>query len=536
MSGTAAVGFDRDCRVRTFFVSFLVAMVVAAVATPIVRRLAARVGAVDHPGRRRVHARAVSRLGGIAILTGFLAPLVALFFFNNYIATVFHSDALKALGLLVGAVAMAGLGVVDDVKGVRAIHKLFFQIAIAMGAYLVGFRIDAINLPLLGPLDMGVFALPVTVLWIVGIVNAVNLIDGLDGLAAGVAFMACLVNFVVSMFSEVYMVSLLAAALGGALVGFLIYNFNPATIFMGDSGSLFIGFVLATLSLEGSAAKATTAVSLLVPILAMGLPIMDTLLAIVRRYLERRPIFSADQGHIHHRLLELGLTQRRAVLVLYGTSLVFTVAAILVYVGRAWQISFALAISSLAVVALVRGVGLFQFQNIRRLQREGKRSEDTNRLRLALPGFLTNMQATSDVPEAISVLEEFCRSNQIESVECVGAGIPDVGDWTWTRNGSVPARGARGQNRELPVSVSFDLGLGDVSGTLTFHWFSESGDISPQADIMIQLAVDAFERQLAFFAGQPWPRVRATTSSTTSEARQSAHPPAPGKKTSLSYS
>ena len=160
---------------------------------------------------------------------------------------------------------------------------------------------------------MGVFALPVTVLWIVGVTNAVNLIDGLDGLAAGVTFFAAFTSFVIASISGSVFVALTMAALMGALVGFLFFNFNPARIFMGDSGSYFLGFVLATTALAGGGLqqKASTAVSLLVPVLALGVPIFDTLFSMFRRVLERRPIFSADRGHVHHRLLDIGLTHRR---------------------------------------------------------------------------------------------------------------------------------------------------------------------------------------------------------------------------------
>src|SRR5262249_52489320 len=159
-------------------------------------------------------------------------------------------------------------------------------------------------------------SLPITVLWITGIVNAINLIDGLDGLAAGIVFFAGLTNFVVAYMHGALMVALFMSAMLGATAGFLFHNFNPARIFMGDSGSYFLGYVIATSSLLGSMQPTSTTVALLVPMLALGVPIFDTLFAIVRRFLERRPLFSPDRGHIHHRLVDMGITHRRAVLIL----------------------------------------------------------------------------------------------------------------------------------------------------------------------------------------------------------------------------
>jgi UDP-GlcNAc:undecaprenyl-phosphate GlcNAc-1-phosphate transferase len=264
---------------------------------------------------------------------------------------------------------------------------------------------------------------------------------------------------------------------------------------MGDSGSLFIGFVLATLSLGGSAAKATTAVSLLVPILAMGLPITDTLCAIIRRYLERRPLFSADTGHIHHRLLQLGLTQRRAVLILYGTSLVFTAAAILVYLGRAWQIALALGVSSLVIVGLVRGVKLFQPISVHIDERPTICAECARRFRYSVPEYLKNIDEANDLVSLMNSILLFCKNAHIEKFKCQSTGLDGFGAWTWNggRNDSDLPSNPGAINSSSNFVFSLENG---ISGTVEFHWFSESEKLSPAAEIMLQIVVDAFERRL----------------------------------------
>jgi UDP-GlcNAc:undecaprenyl-phosphate/decaprenyl-phosphate GlcNAc-1-phosphate transferase len=237
--------------------AFSIALATVVAVTPFVRRLALDMGAVDRPSERRVHGRVIPRLGGIAIIIAFFVPLLALFGLETGVAKQYFSEPMRIVGLVAGALIVSGLGVFDDIRGVRAWTKLWVQFAAAAVAYACGYRIDAVAVPFIGHLEMGVFALPITALWIVAIINAVNLIDGLDGLAGGVAFFACVTNFVVAAINNDGLVMLLSASMGGAVLGFLLYNFNPASIFMGDSGSLFLGYVLATTSILGSSVKSS---------------------------------------------------------------------------------------------------------------------------------------------------------------------------------------------------------------------------------------------------------------------------------------
>lgn len=338
--------------------AFVLALVLSASLMPLAARLGFRLGAVSRPGGRNVNALETPRFGGPAIFVAFVLPLTALFFLESSVANVLKQNPTRVFGLFAGAALMLTLGIFDDVRGVRARTKLGAQLVAALVAYRCGFRIDVVSLPLFGDVALGVWALPLTALWVVGVVNAINLIDGLDGLAGGIVFCAAVTNFVVAHLQESVLVAALMVTLLGAVLGFLFHNFNPARIFMGDSGSYFLGFVLSLTAIAGPFQKASVTVSLLGPIVALGVPIVDTLFAMLRRVLERRSIFSPDRGHIHHRLLDLGLTQRRAVLVIYAASVLLTVAAVAISLGRDSTVGFAIMLATVVIVGLMRMTGM----------------------------------------------------------------------------------------------------------------------------------------------------------------------------------
>ncbi len=350
-------------------VTMLVAMGVTWTLTPAVIRLAERFGALDLPGGRRAHTRPTPRIGGLAVFGGFLAGLAVAAYFT---------DALWNLprvyvywrGMIAAATLLLVVGIVDDVRGVSFRGKFAAQIAAAAAAWLCGFRIELVSNPFGGgTLDLGLFSAPVTILWIVGITNAVNLIDGLDGLAAGIALITTISVAVLAKVRGEFGVAAASLALAGSLIGFLRYNFNPARIFLGDSGSLFLGFVLAVTSVRGSQ-KGATAVAILAPLLVLGLPLLDTGLAIVRRlyrltlrgrrtdhalrYVVRNldQVFLPDRGHIHHRLLDLGFSHRSAVLLLYGVGVVFAAAAFALVLFQSVAVGLVLVGTLVAAMAL----------------------------------------------------------------------------------------------------------------------------------------------------------------------------------------
>lgn len=293
---------------QTYVVAFTIALAVAYFATPKVKDIAIKVGAMDAPDARKVHKEPIPRMGGLAIYLGFVLAVLASMHISREIA-----------GLLIGGTVILAVGIIDDMKQISAKTKLFGQILAAMLPILFGVKIEWLTNPFGDMLYLDYLATPLTVLWIVSLTNTVNLIDGLDGLAAGVSTIAAITILMVALQQNFWVVAILTAALAGSALGFLQHNFNPAKIFMGDTGSMFLGYMLAGISVLGTVKSAAT-IALVVPIVALGLPIMDTAFAIIRRYSHGHPIFKPDKGHLHHRLLEMGLTQKQAVLLMYTIS------------------------------------------------------------------------------------------------------------------------------------------------------------------------------------------------------------------------
>jgi len=360
--------------VRTAGVAFLASTVTAAALTPAVRALAHRWGFLDHAlSSRKVHGRPVPRMGGVAIVCAFFAPLASLYFVDSEVGRRFYADLHHAIGLFIGGGIIAALGIYDDVRGSGARIKFVVQFAVAALMYWLGFRIDHIANPFGADISLGLVALPFTMLWIAGVINAMNLIDGLDGLAGGVALIAVSSTFAIAALHGEPLMLLFTAGMAGAVLGFLFYNFNPATIFMGDTGSMFLGFVLATTAIQTNH-KSSTAVSLVVPIIALGVPIADTLLAMIRRALRGVPLFSADRGHIHHRLLALGLTHRQTVMVLYAVCAVLGgIALVLSFANSVQTALFLVALSAGAYLALKK-LGFFSWSKARQLFDDRRRN------------------------------------------------------------------------------------------------------------------------------------------------------------------
>lgn len=342
-----------------YMLAFVIAAGVALLITPGVILLAAKTGAMDAPDARKVHKKPIPRIGGIGIYAAFMVAMLSVLSFVDVTAEV----KTEIIGLVVGGSLIVLVGVIDDYKNLPAKVKLVGQI-IAAAVLVIAFdvRIDFITDPFGDYIYTEWLAVPLTIFWIVGLTNTVNLIDGLDGLAAGVATIAAVTIMMVALQQSIMLVAVLTAALAGAAFGFLYYNFNPARIFMGDSGSMFLGFMLAGISVIGAVKSAAT-IALIVPILALGLPILDTTFAIVRRYRGGVPIFKPDKGHLHHRLLDLGFTQRQAVLLMYVISALLGLSAVALT-----EVSNQLAIIIVCVVVVVvllgaKKIGIFHMND-----------------------------------------------------------------------------------------------------------------------------------------------------------------------------
>ena len=301
--------------------ALLVAALVALITTPVVRSLAVRMGAVDVPkDGRRMHDHPIPRMGGLAIFFGFILSVL-----------IFQTLTPSLRGMLLGSVIIVVLGILDDIYALPALPKFLVQIVAALVAVLEGNRIEFLSNPNIFSKEpfweLGWLSIPISVLWIVAITNSVNLIDGLDGLACGVSTISSMTLLVIALIVSEPDVAILMAALAGACIGFLPYNLNPAKIFMGDTGSTFLGFILATVSIQGLF-KFYAIISFAVPFLMLGLPIFDTCFAILRRVAKGQSPMSPDRGHIHHRLIDMGFSQKQAVAVLYIISAILGLSAV----------------------------------------------------------------------------------------------------------------------------------------------------------------------------------------------------------------
>ena len=298
--------------------AFAVGLLVCYVLTPPVKRLAVKFDAIDKPDFRKVHKHPIPRMGGLAIYAGFVA---AVFVSMNF--------SKEIIGLLIGGTFIVIIGVIDDIYQISAKVKLLGQIVAAAILVLFGIQIEWLTYPgSEGYFYMEHLAAPITIMWVVSMTNALNLIDGLDGLAAGVSLIASVTVCLVAIQNGFYPVAILTAALCGSTVAFIKYNFSPASIFMGDAGSMFLGYMLAAISVLG-VVKSAAVIALFVPTIALGLPIIDTCFAILRRYSNGKPIFQPDKGHLHHRLLALGLSQKQAVLLMYLISIALSASALI---------------------------------------------------------------------------------------------------------------------------------------------------------------------------------------------------------------
>ena len=327
-------------------ISFLLAFIVAFMATPYSIKLANKIGAIDVPkDDRRMRKKAMPKLGGVAVIAGFAISFIYLISVMSIEGSFNFFDEnqyfKKLLGIGIGTIIITITGIIDDVKTLKPLQKLFGQVLAAVVTVALGVQIQNINIPYFYDLglshEISVFA---TIIWIVGITNAINLIDGLDGLSSGIALISCVSLLIIfALNSSPIIAVLMITSMIGALVGFLPFNFSPAKTFIGDTGSNFLGYILSVVSILG-VAKTYTAVVIALPMLVLGFPILDVTCAIIRRLIKGKSIkaiFKADKGHLHHKLVARGFSQKQSVLILYAVSAAFGIFAIIIFESGIWK-------------------------------------------------------------------------------------------------------------------------------------------------------------------------------------------------------
>ena len=342
-------------------ISFLLAFIVSFIATPYSIKIAEKIGAIDIPkDDRRMRKKSIPKLGGLAVIAGFAISLIYLISVMNIEGSInlFDENSYfkKLIGVGLGVIIITITGVIDDTKTLKPLQKLFGQVLAAMVAVAFGIQIDSADIPFVTNVELAnEISMIVTVIWIVGITNAINLIDGLDGLSSGIALISCVSLLIIFALNDSPMVAILMiTSLIGALVGFLPFNFSPAKTFIGDTGSNFLGYILSIVSILG-VAKTYTAVVIALPMLVLGLPIFDVVWAIIRRIVKGKSIkaiFKADKGHLHHRLLARGFSQKQAVLVMYAMSAALGLFAIILLESGIWK---ALSFLLMVIAALFLG-------------------------------------------------------------------------------------------------------------------------------------------------------------------------------------
>jgi UDP-GlcNAc:undecaprenyl-phosphate GlcNAc-1-phosphate transferase len=344
----------------------LTSLVFSLLLTPVVRSVFQRLGIVDQPDRlRKFHGHAIPRGGGLAIALAYVASFAVLILSSLNAGTLIQQHLPLMWKLMPAAGLVLLVGLVDDLFGLRPGQKLLGQLVASGLVYWAGVGITGVD-----GISLGVWSLPLTIVWLMACANAFNLIDGLDGLATGIGLCASVTVLLSALLGENTSLALATAPLAGCLLGFLRYNFSPASIFLGDSGSLLIGFLLGCYSVIWSQ-KTTTVLGMAAPLMALAVPLFDTGLSIARRFLRFRPIFGADRGHIHHRLLELGFSPRRVALVLYGFASLASVFAVLHSVLHARLAAILIVAFCLAAWVSIQKLGYLEFHVARRLVFEG---------------------------------------------------------------------------------------------------------------------------------------------------------------------
>ena len=451
-----------------YCIVFFLSAFLAVLTTRFVRDMAHRHGWLEAPRLdRHVHTVPLPRIGGVAIFVSFSIALVTTLSVGRWLNQASIFPIRPIITLLGPAFIIFLLGLYDDLRGVGPYWKFLVQAGAATLLFFGGYGIHHLDLVSSGWTIQSVFGLPLTILWVLLITNAFNLIDGLDGLAAGSAFFSTGVVFILSILTPNPLISCLSIALAGSILGFLRFNFNPASIFLGDSGSLFIGFMLSEMALVG-AQKAPTMVAVAIPIIALGLPILDVFLAIIRRFLSRKPLFAGDSDHIHHKLLKRGLSQREAVLILYAVTAGFGFVSLVLLHQRS-AIALVLALTGLGVLVGVQQLRYGEFDEMLSIVQRA-----THRRRL-----VANHLAVRCATESLRNCDQFNTICQILRDVLQPIGIDGIRFQLLQPNGYSPSSFA-------PLTY-------EGNGRLQMSWSGFENE-RPSWELTLELVVDSSER------------------------------------------
>lgn len=410
-----------------FYLGIFAGSVLASfVLTRYIRDLATVRGWVAGPGLdRHLHNRPLPRLGGVAIFLAFLLSSGIAWLVTWWVPRLSFAFSSKSLlTILLPGLLIFLLGLYDDLHPVGPYFKFSVQVLAAIALFAGGLRI--LDLPVLfsGHHLSWFIGLPLTILWVLGITNAFNLIDGLDGLAAGSALFSTMVVFVVALFSQSFFVSIMTLILAGAILGFLRFNFNPATIFLGDCGSLFVGFMLSALALQGMQ-KSPTIVAVAIPVVSFGLPILETALSVVRRLISGRPVFTGDREHIHHKLLQRGLSQRQVVTILYAVSAVFAMLSLFMLWPTGSTLGLVLAVLGIGIWIGVQHLNYLEFGELRRVAQRTLEQRLIFVNNLAIRRAAEELKVTTDFEQLCRILEAAFGSNVFDAFDLYLLRPPD---------------------------------------------------------------------------------------------------------------
>lgn len=471
---------------NTYLVAFLTALFISFIITPVVRKVALKFNIIDIPySQRKIHQKAIPRLGGLAIVFAFYIPITWLFFYEKSISNLYLHDIKHVIGLYIGGLIITLLGIYDDIKGTNHRKKFAVQFLVALLMYYLGYKIKLLSNPFGQTINLGVFDSVISILWIVGVINAVNLIDGLDGLASGVTFFAVVTTFIIASFNNNPLVALFCATLGGAVLGFLYYNFNPASIFMGDTGSLFLGFILSIITIKGSY-KGPATVAFLIPLLSLGLPLMDTLVAMIRRYIRGTSIFSADREHLHHKLLALGLSQRKAVLILYGVCILFSLSAIGIIAASSKQTAILLLLLGIIIFIILRKL---YYNDIIELAKSIKNGHDYKKISyekvlklISYHNILASSQSIEQLWNNLTNINKFLDFSELR-LTLQGEGTQENPNkiFIWNREYGIP-------NRKYSYELSLPLeNERENFGELTVVWYKRLDRLTSEEELIYNI-------------------------------------------------